>query len=587
MTPFHPFSQLYPIEPAPASHKADDQRIVIVGAGLAGLFAALKIGETSSWPVVLLSPGKLGISSASSWAQGGIAAAVGPDDSVRQHAGDTLAAGAGLGDPIVAEVICAAAPLYVRELAGYGVPFDRQPEMGGNPTGQAPYALSREAAHSAKRVLHCTGDSSGRLIMESLIAAVRHQSRLTVWEGVSAQRLMCDSRGQVCGVTFRSRSPDNCASKVLGARAVVLACGGMGALYEATTNPRGALGQGLGMAALAGAVLADSEFVQFHPTALDVPENPQPLASEALRGEGATLLNAAGQRFMRQGPEAQEAAELAPRDIVARALFRARCKDGVAYLDCRQLCHSSAEFEQRFPTLWQSARRHGLNPQRDLLPVLPAAHYHMGGVATDLRARSSVPGLWAIGEVACTGLHGANRLASNSLLEAVVMAGNAATDIFSCLGAAPARSALIKNMGKAPQIAYEDSVQSRKLMSQVSPLMSQWVGVERSRTGLLAALRNLRSHCPPELLRTAAEEAGRSGGPQTDGHNALVAALAIGCAALLRSESRGSHYYLPEQNPAELPKELQSLLQRHCSNGQRSFIDWELICEILQTMGEP
>ena len=517
-----------------------DSRIVIVGAGLAGLFAALKLSETCTWPIVLLSPTKLDNSSnASSWAQGGIAAAIGPDDSISCHVEDTLAAGAGLNDREVVQVICQEAAAHIEQLSAYGVPFDRL-----TPDLNSPYALSREAAHSAKRIVRCTGDSSGRMIMESLIAAVRRQPQITVLEGTEAYHLLQD-QGRVCGVLYRQlERPPECYQ--LQAGAVILACGGIGALFEATTNPPSSLGQGLGMAALAGAVLVDSEFVQFHPTTLDLPEVPQPLASEALRGEGATLLDAAGQRFLLRDNATQERAELTSRDVVARAVLRARRESGAAFLDCRHLCRDSSEFALRFPTLWQSAQRHGLDPNRDLLPVIPAAHYHMGGIATDLRGRSSVTGLWAIGEVACTGLHGANRLASNSLLEAVVMASRAAAD-------------LAANFCSQSSQSSQSPLNSGPLLSEAPPpfsfqaLMSQCIGVERSTSGLLRALRQLWPQ------------------PQS---NSLVAALCIGCAALLRSESRGSHYYLQGSLPAEL--------SQYSSNGKRSFLDWQSIYRILE-----
>ena len=553
MIAFQPFSRFAP--------SVDDAPIVIVGAGLAGLFAALKLSETSSWPLVLLSPARLGDNSASAWAQGGIAAAVGPNDSAQQHAGDTLHAGSGLNVLQVVEAICKAGPTHIEQLDAYGVPFDRRQDSN--------YALSREAAHSTKRIVHCTGDSSGRMIMDTLIAAARKQPQITILEGVVAHQLLHDPNKQICGVAFHTTTGQTKAA-TLRAKAVILACGGVGALFQTTTNPPSAQGQGLGMAALAGATIADSEFVQFHPTALDFDESPQPLASEALRGEGATLLDANLERFMLHG--AHEEAELASRDIVAREVFRAREQSGAVYLNCRHLCPDSKQFADRFPTLWQNAGRHRLNPCRDLLPVIPAAHYHMGGIATDLRGRSSVAGLWAIGEVACTGLHGANRLASNSLLEAVVMAGNAAKDIRESLkNFAPPRS--------KPQIpAYFAEQPGPAIIESQSftlqALMSKNVGVVRSRAGLLDALRQILRVAPPNLFSQQAQEMNRN--------NSLVAALFIACAALLRSESRGSHYCIPSS--PQLPAKLHELLRLHCSDGQRSFLNWQMVCEILETI---
>ncbi|MEM9423769.1 MAG: L-aspartate oxidase [Spirochaetota bacterium] len=557
MSPFQAFS--LPRSSASSVGANSPDRIVIVGAGLAGLFAALKLNELCPHPIVLLSPVKLGQGNASSWAQGGIAAAVGPDDSVLSHVEDTLVAGAGLSDPEVVRTICQAAVSHIAQLDAYGVPFDR--------ASSDSYALSHEAAHSAKRVVRCVGDSSGPMIMKSLIAAVKREPRITVIEGAEAYRLLQNrndqgknaSKGRVCGVVYRKLNEQK--HYQLEAGVVILACGGIGALFEGTTNPLRSQGQGLGMAALAGAVLADSEFVQFHPTALDLPRRPQPLISETLRGEGATLLDANGQRFLLNDSEANGRAELAPRHVVSRAVFRARRNSGGAFLDCRHLCRDSTEFSQRFPTLWGITKLHKLTPTKDLLPVIPAAHYHMGGIATDLRGRSSVPGLWAIGELACTGFHGANRLASNSLLEAVVMGGRAAEDI-----AAHFQASGIPASSRLPvPIASSDGEEETQTFACQS-LMSQYVGVERSTEGLIRALQELK--------------------PQS---NALVAALAVGCAALLRRESRGSHYYLGVYSPTEKPEksrfrlsnELEALLNQYNCNGKRSFLDWQDICRIL------
>ncbi|WGK70433.1 FAD-dependent oxidoreductase [Candidatus Haliotispira prima] len=666
MTEFRPFPDLTPPTHPKTSpgRPCEANRVVIIGAGLAGLFAALKLSESGSWPVVLLSPAKLGAGSASSWAQGGIAAAVGPDDSVGLHVRDTVGVGVGLNDRAVVEAICQSAPTYIDELNSYGVAFDWLESPPDSPnesvtgqnvkekvsekikektekdaTGQAEvllkgrrpmYALSREAAHSANRIVRCTGDSSGRMIMESLIAQVERQPLITVLEGVSAHRLLQDANGQVCGVSYHhlarpagweqneqansdAVSPGEERVGSFAAKVVILACGGIGSLFEASTNPQSAQGQGLGMAALAGAVLADSEFVQFHPTALDLEERPRPLASETLRGEGATLLDAAGKCFMQEGDSALAGAELAPRDIVARAVFRARRESGGAYLDCRHLCGDSVTFSRRFPTLWQSVQRHGLNPHRDLLPVIPAAHYHMGGVATDLRARSSVPGLWAIGEVACTGFHGANRLASNSLLEAMVMAGNAAEDILgrietwsvdavnnspeSTLAAELADGKSGRSFAADPtEQADTDIGRQAGAESPESPtlqeLMSRYVGVDRSTEGLITALKGILRHAPQSLfmdvvMNDPADSEGFRGlkSRSVSRNNALVAALFIACAALLRSESRGSHYYLSSaRSSVSVSPELQTLLDQYCSNGRRSFLDWSGVCRILNVL---
>ena len=540
------------------STSAESECIVIVGAGLAGLFAALKLSERCSWPILLLSPARLGQKNASSWAQGGIAAAVDPNDSIEAHIADTISSGAELNDSQVVQAICQSAVSHIAELEAYGVPFDRS-DLG--------FALSHEAAHSSKRVVRCTGDSSGRMIMKSLMAAVKKQPQITLLEGVEAHTLI-QNNNRVCGIIYQNLEQSQFYQ--LPAGAVILACGGIGALFQATTNPPSALGQGLGMAALAGAVLADNEFIQFHPTALDLPhsiksaQSPQPLISETLRGEGATLLDANGQRFLLKDSAANGNAELAPRNVVAYAVFRA-CRDtGAAFLDCRHLCDSSAEFSKRFPTLWQITKLHKLNPKEDLLPIIPAVHYHMGGIATDLRGRSSVPGLWAIGELACTGFHGANRLASNSLLEAVVMANWAALDISANFR--PCSNTSIGTIGANTDSHFigtkiADACQATPpFLSQT--LMSAYVGVERSTEGLLYALRQLATQ------------------PK---NNSLVAAISITCAALLRRESLGSHYYL-ETNPV-LPNKLHNLLGQYHCKGRRSFLTWQIISQILQEAG--
>ena len=531
---------------------------MIVGAGLAGLFAALQLNESCNWPIILLSPAKLGNLNASCWAQGGIAAAVDSDDSARSHMEDTLNAGAGLSEPNVAQAICQAAAMHITKLGNYGVAFDRNSTQPNSP-----YALSLEAGHSAKRIVRCTRDGSGRTIMESLIAAIQKRPQITVIEGAEAYQLL-EVNGRVCGVAYR-QSEQNFYYQ-LWADAVILACGGASALFKATTNPISSLGQGLGMAALAGAVLSDSEFIQFHPTVLDVAETPQILISEALRGEGAILLDGKGQRFLLDTPEAKGAAELAPRDVVARAVFRAHQKTGSVFLDCRHLYPSEIEFSKHFPTLWQNTQRHGLNPTRDLLPVIPAAHYHMGGIATDLYGRSSVPGLWAIGEVACTGLHGANRLASNSLLEAVVMASQAAKDISSHIQSGHLTSLFYQIKSKTMKEETLNNFEADRLLQAFSfqELMTQYVGVERNTEKLLYALQQLSIQ------------------PKS---NALIAAICITCSALLRLESRGSHYYIEDSkisNSISHESELGDVLNQYNNNGKRSFLSWKKICEIVE-----
>lgn len=469
-----------------ARHTAPDASpVVIVGAGLAGLIAAL---ELSPMPVVLVSAGTLGVDAASAWAQGGIAAAVGPGDSWAAHAADTIAVGDGLVDPAVAELIARETLTAIADLAAFGVPFDH--DHAGN------FMLSREAGHSRARIVRVGGDGAGRAIIAALLARARATPSITLMERVEALALhMVD--GEARGIVARAGR----RQFPIAGRAVILATGGLGQLYSTTTNPRGASGSGLAMAAEAGALIADPEFVQFHPTALASGANPAPLATEALRGEGARLLDATGARFM---PALHADGELAPRDIVARAVFRAH-QAGGCFLDCRAIPGLAA----RFPIIAQACEAIGIDPARTPIPVAPAAHYHMGGVATDTHGRTSVPALWAVGEVASTGLHGANRLASNSLAEAAVMGRRAAHDI---AGLAAVRRA---PSGRLPAIATSPPPPGLARMMEAN------VGVERSAAGLAEA------------------RAWLSGYPL---HGAALAAAFIIIGAMRRCESRGAHY---------------------------------------------
>ncbi len=482
--------------------------VVIVGGGLAGLFCALKLAPR---PVTLVTASPIGEGSASAWAQGGIAAAVAEGDSPEAHAADTIAAGGGIVDEDIALMIAAEGRARIRDLLAFGVPFDRDLE--------GEFALSREAAHSRRRILRVSGDLAGRAIMAALDAAVRAEPSIRLIEGYSVEALRIED-GHVAGAFAQpSRAGDEAPDIFLPARAVVLASGGVGALYGLTTNPPQARGQGVAVAANAGATLADLEFVQFHPTALAVGLDPAPLATEALRGEGATLINGQGQRFM---AAVHRDGDLAPRDIVARAVFQEVQAGRGAFLDCREAIGEA--FADRFPKVYASCQRVGIDPARAPLPVAPAAHYHMGGVLTDANGRTSVDGLWACGEVAATGAHGANRLASNSLLEAVVFAARVAGDIrqlFPAAATAPVRPA--EDSG-GPGLFPDDGAVAR-----LRATMSDRVGVVREAGGLRAALAEL-----------AAIE--RSGSPSPAFRNMVTTARLIAVAALRRQESRGAHY---------------------------------------------
>ncbi|HEX4889609.1 MAG TPA: L-aspartate oxidase [Alphaproteobacteria bacterium] len=501
---------------APATGRA---KAIIVGGGIAGLTAALKLAPH---PVILLLNAPLGSGASTGWAQGGISAAIAPGDSPQLHASDTISAAAGIADAAIVALATREAPQCIEDLMALGAHFDRTP--GGE------LALGREAAHSVNRIVHIGGDATGAGLMDALIHAVRACPSIMVAENTAAEELVLRD-GRVCGVIARRTDIKDAAPFVLHAPAVVLATGGIGGLYAVTTNPPGCAGAGLAMAANAGAKLADLEFVQFHPTAMDIGVSPAPLATEALRGEGAVLVNECGGRFM---PREHAAAELAPRDVVARAIWR-QMRDGhKVFLDCRSAIGEN--FPQRFPTVHALAMNAGINPATDLIPVAPAAHYHMGGVATDSNGRTSLAGLWACGEAAATGLHGANRLASNSLLEGLVFGARAALDIVAQGGdAAPVPAA--ENI--AARFQAHDDPALAPLVRRLRDLMSQHAGVVRNEAGLRAALAEL-----DEMAQQAGNRSARAG-------NMLAAARLICIAALRRRESRGGHYR--EDYPAADP----------------------------------
>jgi L-aspartate oxidase len=495
--------------------------ILIIGGGLAGLFAALKL---SPRPCTVLSPLPLGQGASSSWAQGGIAAAMSEGDSALAHAVDTIAAGAGIVDEAVAKLVASEASARVHDLLAYGVPFDR--DLAGK------LVQSREAAHSMHRVVRVRGDMAGAKIMEALIAAVRATPSITVLEGfVAEELLMADGpKGpSVAGVLARGQAGLAASATAFPAAATVLATGGIGHLYAITTNPPEACGAGLAMAARAGAVIADAEFVQFHPTALSIGVDPAPLATEALRGDGAILVNTAGQRFMLA---LHKDAELAPRDIVARGVFAEISAGRGAYLDCREAI--GAEFPERFPTVMAACTKAGIDPVTQLIPVAPAEHYHMGGVLTDTNGCSSLPGLYAAGETACTGLHGANRLASNSLLEAVVFGARIAEHLKCASLKLPRKARPVKLTGEGPCLPTKlDKAAIRELRTN----MSADVGVVRDGAGLARAAREL------QRIAVTAQSSHLI--------NMASAALLISAAAAARKESRGGHMRkdFPEANP--------------------------------------
>ncbi|MBM3646296.1 MAG: L-aspartate oxidase [Alphaproteobacteria bacterium] len=489
---------------------------IVVGGGLAGLMTALRLAPQ---PVVLLAKVPLTEGAASAWAQGGIAAAVGDDDRPSLHAADTLAAGDGLCDPVVANRIATAAPAAIVELERHGVAFDR--DASGR------LVLGLEAAHTRRRIVHVTGDGTGAAIMTALVAAVRATPSIAVIEGLEARRLLVDDRG-VAGVLAAGRS-EAC---LLPSRHVVLATGGLGGLFAHTTNPLSAVGQGLALAARAGAALADMEFVQFHPTALDIGLDPMPLVSEAVRGEGAVLIDETGARFMAGNGRG----ELEPRDVVSRAVAARMAVGHRVFLDARAAL--GAGFTDRFPRIAARCCSVGIDPARQPIPVRPAVHYHMGGIAVDAEGRSTVEGLWACGEAAATGLHGANRLASNSLLEAVVMAGAVAASIAGTQEA--------PTPGQRP-VALPAAPRAESLRG----LVSGTLGVARDRDALQGAI---------DRLQPLAFKGGSAADP------ALVA-LMIATAALAREESRGGHWR--RDFPRTSPAWARRLVQRVHDTGTR------------------
>ncbi len=489
------------------NHRSD---ALVVGAGIAGLIAALKIAPAH---VTVLCKTPLGKGSATDWAQGGIAAAIGADDSPRLHAIDTERAGAGINDAKIVEILTSDAPARVEELLALGAAFDR--------TAQGELALGREAAHQRRRIVKAGGDATGHEILKTLIEAVCNHPTIDIVENVTALDLIVEE-GRVAGVmALDNRSGERIA---FHGGATILATGGVGRLYRYTTNPIQATGDGIAMAARAGALLADMEFVQFHPTALDIGRDPMPLVTEAVRGEGGILLNDLGERFMRA---VHPDAELAPRDVVARAIFEQQQRGRTVGLDARSSIGD--RFPQAFPTVFRFCMDAGIDPRMQNIPVTPAAHYHMGGIAVDEWGGTSLEGLWACGETSATGVHGANRLASNSLLEALVYGSRVATDIANPRPRQHAPGSELRTLEAVPCAQVAETTEAQGV-SDLRNVMYANVGLLRDDAGLRAALMRIA-----ELEGTAV---GRRGTLR----NLLVVGRLIAEAALARTESRGSHY---------------------------------------------
>lgn len=492
-------------------------RVVVVGTGIAGLITAYR--ASAHHDVVLVTKAELAESN-TKYAQGGIAAALFPDDSAASHIEDTLRAGAGLCDPEAVEVLCTEGPVRVRELIALGVEFDR--------LANGELARGHEAAHSNRRVIHAGGDATGLAIEVALLRAVRALA-VEVHEHTFMRDLVIvdDEAGRrVAGI--EAIGPDGDAFRI-EADAVVVASGGAGQLFRHTTNPWVTTGDGIAAAYRAGAVLADLEFFQFHPTALAVPGSP--LVSEAVRGEGAVLLDEQGRRFML---EVHPDAELAPRDIVARGIAAAMADQGgrPVLLDATalELEHGEGFLAKRFPSITRATRENGYDWTIEPVPVTPAAHYWMGGIRTDLEGRTSITGLFAVGEAACTGVHGANRLASNSLLESLVFAWRAA----DALGV---RTDVVEHGHEPTQVVEERRAEHEASRDQATPqrtdiqaLLWHAVGVERDAVGLTAALARLESWNVEGDTVTQLED-----------RNLLELGRLMARAALAREESRGAH----------------------------------------------
>jgi L-aspartate oxidase len=529
-----------PINEAPEDHPVRDPAtqhvdFLVIGAGIAGLSAAIRLARAGS--VLVVTKEELAESN-TAYAQGGIAVAMGGDEDVALHLEDTLAAGDGLVNPEAARVLVEQGPRRVQELLDWGTAFDRE---------NGELMLTREGAHSRNRILHANGDATGKEIAVSLLRHVRSIPNIRLLEWTTGIDLILNA-GRVAGATLLDGEGGILS---VYARATLLASGGAGQVYSDTTNPAVATGDGIAMAYRAGAAVSDMEFYQFHPTAFALPGAPRFLMSEALRGEGAYLVTSTGDRFMQRY---HPLLELAPRDVVARAITM-ESMDGPVYLDMR---HVKKDLHARFPGISQFLAKYRLELNRDLIPVRPAAHYLMGGILTDVQGRTTLPGLYAAGEVACTGVHGANRLASNSLLEGLVFGALTSDAMTSDSTRIPALRQMHHSAATIPEGATPDA-DIERWIDDLRANMWKYAGLLRDANGLDAmhrVLEALAATMPRGLTRRAIEA-----------RNLHAIAAMITISAQGRHESRGAHYR--NDYPLRDPQARHSLLR----SGKLSFAD--------------
>lgn len=493
---------------------------IVIGSGVAGLRASIELAK-SGGRVTVLTKDKASESN-TEYAQGGVAVVLSDDDNAELHEDDTLVAGAGLCDRLAVETLVTEGTKYIKQLIDWGTEFDRD---GGK------LVFTQEAAHSRRRILHAHGDSTGAELVRALITRAGQEKTINLTPFANTESLIVQD-GRCVGVRFLD--PILRAPREIHAKAVIMCTGGAGQLYLHTTNPTVATGDGMAMAYFAGAEMADMEFIQFHPTALNLEHAPRFLLSEAMRGEGGILKNKYGERFM---PRYDERAELAPRDIVSRSIVAEMRRTGTrnVFLDMTAL--DKDFLKQRFPKIYETCKFYGLNIATDMLPVSPASHYCMGGIRTDLWGRSTVPGLYAVGEVSCTGVHGANRLASNSLLEGLVFgarAGEAAAEDCRPLETCSWKS---KDRDRESHVTDQTAATlSTAVKKRVKRIMWERVGILRDRDSLLRAISEFDQITAGNLSSSS--------------RNFVTLAKLIAKAALWREESRGGHFRtdFPEQN---------------------------------------